>query len=368
MNALQKLPANTIGRPHRAVTGLKPWRIESIDPLVGHDWDIAASDAGASTVFHTAAWARVLVGTYGHIPHYLRVWSGERMLALVPIMEVDSCWTGRRGVCLPFSDGCGPLWAAKDEASTVYDALASYAGFHHWNYLEIRDDCIPPDTNTPETLYSTHSMELRPGGNRLWRNLAPAVRRSIRKAERAQVEVSFEIGAKAMVAYHRLHAITRRRHGLPPQPQGFFLNLSREVIESGNGFIALATLGRTPIAGAIFLYGRTEAIYKFGASDHRHWGHRPNQLVMWTGISRIVEQTTCASLNFGRTCVDNSGLNRFKDSFGAYKRHIRYYRYSDDSAWRGRQAPTMDRSFASFRRCPLFLNEIAGTQIYRHLD
>jgi hypothetical protein len=106
------------------------WRIETIDPLSGTDWDRAAQGFQGLTVFHTSAWARVLSRTYGHVPHYLKIFTAERPLALVPIMELDSRWTGRRGVCLPFSDGCGPLWVSDDpsDVAIVHDALACYAG------------------------------------------------------------------------------------------------------------------------------------------------------------------------------------------------------------------------------------------------
>lgn len=368
MNALHTITNNALIRPASPDCSAKPWRIETIDPLVGQDWDHAAAAAGATSVFHTAAWARLLAETYGHIPHYLKVWSGDRLLALVPIMEVDSRWTGRRGVCLPFSDGCGPLWTAAQDALTVTNALASYARFHHWKYLEIRDGYSMPSQDAASTNFETQSLDLRAGLKDLWANIDGASRRSIRKATLAKVDVSVETVPNAMAAYHSLHSLTRRRHGLPPQPLAFFMNLNRQVIEPGNGFIVLARLEGRPIAGAVFLHGRSEAIYKFGASDQRLWSLRPNHLVMWTGIKRIAEQTSCETLSFGRTWVGNSGLIRFKASFGANRRPLPYHRLPSEGRRWAVQDASIDRSFSFFRHSPLFLNEIAGAQIYRHLD
>ena len=79
------------------------------DPVRNPGWDHLVAlhrDAGC---FHTSAWAKVLQQTYNHHPFYLRFSRGRRLTALVPLMEVRSPFTGRRGVCLPFSDACEPL-------------------------------------------------------------------------------------------------------------------------------------------------------------------------------------------------------------------------------------------------------------------
>ena len=44
--------------------------------------------------------ARVLARTYGHRPHYLACHQEGRLTALIPVMEVCSVFTGRRGVCV----------------------------------------------------------------------------------------------------------------------------------------------------------------------------------------------------------------------------------------------------------------------------
>ena len=80
-----------------------------LDPVHNPIWDDVVAlhrDAGC---FHTSAWAKVLHQTYSHQPFYLQFSCGRRLAALIPLMEVRSLFTGRRGVCLPFSDACEPL-------------------------------------------------------------------------------------------------------------------------------------------------------------------------------------------------------------------------------------------------------------------
>ena len=83
--------------------------VEPVNPLAGSDWDHLVRTHPDAGFFHSSAWAKVLAGTYQHQPFYLRFSEEEKTVALLPLFEVASTFTGRRAVCLPFSDFCSPL-------------------------------------------------------------------------------------------------------------------------------------------------------------------------------------------------------------------------------------------------------------------
>ena len=64
-----------------------------MNPLVDSEWDDAISTHPDATIFHSTAWARVLVDTYGHRPCYVQVSLNGSLLALVPMMEVQTVLT-----------------------------------------------------------------------------------------------------------------------------------------------------------------------------------------------------------------------------------------------------------------------------------
>src|SRR5689334_8137972 len=74
------------------------WRVDRLDPCKDPEWDRLAREHPEHTIFHTSAWTRVLVETYGHRPLYLHVSTGTSGAILLPLMEVKSWLTGRRGV------------------------------------------------------------------------------------------------------------------------------------------------------------------------------------------------------------------------------------------------------------------------------
>jgi hypothetical protein len=73
-----------------------------IDPTRDPRWEAFVQARPDSNVFHTAAWARVLMETYGYEPRYYVVEnSAGQIEAGWPCMLVASALTGKRLVSLP---------------------------------------------------------------------------------------------------------------------------------------------------------------------------------------------------------------------------------------------------------------------------
>jgi len=87
-----------------------------------------------------------------------------------------------------------------------------------------------------------------------------------------------------MAAYVRLHDMTRKRQGVPPQPRSFFKNILDCVIETGKGSIFLAEHGGETVAGAVFFHMARSVVSKFTASDMRFQSLRANNLLFWSAI------------------------------------------------------------------------------------
>lgn len=173
---------------------------------------------------------------------------------------------------------------------------------------------------------------------------------------------------EAILEFYRLHAQTRKRHGLPPQPLSFFLNVQNAVIDHGLGFVAIASLGQHAVAAAVFFQFAKKAVYKFAASDVKFQNLRSNNLVIWEG-ARYLAENGAEELDLGRTALDQSGLRRFKLSCGAKEKTIHYFKF-ETTARLGAASAEVNLCFhrAVFGMLPLPLNCLAGNLIYPHLD
>jgi hypothetical protein len=343
--------------------------VRILDPCRNPDWDRLVILHPDSNFFHSAAWAKVLCKTYNHKAIYLHFSRRNELVALVPMMEVRSPFTGRRGVCLPFSDFCGPLIFDEDGSGFVVEKLSELARERNWKYFELRggQETLPPIA-TPTTQFYGHKLPLSESSEELLAGFASPVRRAIRKAEKIGGSVEVTKTRNAILEFYRLHVKTRRRHGLPPQPLAFFLNIYEEIIKAGQGFVVLARRGSRPFAAAVFFqFGKT-ALYKFGASDEVFQEFRGNNLVMWEAI-KFLMQNGSRLLHFGRTSLDNEGLRRFKAGWGALEEAIEYFRFDTEAkAWKNAGDSGSGFHNKVFRRLPLAVNRLAGAVIYPHLD
>jgi hypothetical protein len=339
-----------------------------INPLSDPDWDRLVLLHPDYTFFHSAAWARVLHKSYGHELVYLRLSHRGELAALVPMMDVRSPVTGRRGVCLPFTDFCGPLMFGKIHSSPVFDSLSELARKRKWKHFEIRDRKASEPSAKPEVAFYGHTLDLTGSENDRLARLKSSVRRALRKADRSELRIEASRTREAIREYYQLHLLTRRRHGLPPPPVSFFLNIYEEAIKRGFGFVMTARIASRPVAAAVFLQFGRKSVYKFGASDFRAQALRGNNLVIWEAI-RVLAENGVESLHFGRTSLDNEGLRRFKLSWGTREEKLEYLKLDMATGiWvSGRDAASGFHT-AVFSRLPLVLNRLAGAVIYPHLD
>ncbi|HEY5705684.1 MAG TPA: GNAT family N-acetyltransferase [Terrimicrobiaceae bacterium] len=346
---------------------LRPLEVNVVDPTADADWDRLVASHPDFTFFHSAAWTRVLRKTYGHKSVSLNLSQLGETKALVPLLEVASPLTGRRGIGLPFTDFCDPLFFGEYDPRIV-ESLRALARQRGWKYFEIRGDKTSALSARPSLAFYGHALDLRSGTKALFEGFSSSVRRAIRKAESHGLDVQLSESEEAMREFYRLHVQTRRRHGLPPQPMAFFRNIHSEIIKRGSGFVVLAHRGPTPVAAAVFFQMGRKAIYKFGASDEKHQELRGNNLVMWHAIRSLAERGF-ESLHFGRTSRENEGLRRFKLAWGAVEEPIEYFRFDTRANdWIVTRDNVSGFHNSLFSRLPLALNRLIGAVLYPHLD
>ncbi len=341
--------------------------MDILNPLELPEWDGLLLASNDHSFFHTSYWARVLCDSYNYRPCYLARIHDRKLQALLPVMEVNSLLTGRRGVSLPFTDYCDPIIADHSNLQDMLDFLKTYGEREKWKYLELRGGEDLLGEAPFSSFYYRHVLKLSPAVDALYSQLKSSTKRNIKKASREGVSVIQSNSLDAVRTFYRLHCLTRKKHGLPPQPFYFFQRLCDHIISRGHGKVVLAAYQGKTIAGAVFLQFGNEAIYKFGASDTKYLNLRPNDLVMWEAIHWYARQGY-AKFSFGRTDADNEGLREFKSGWGAKEEIIRYFTYDihKQKFLTQRKSSTVF-SQAVFKRIPVGLSRLVGKALYRHV-
>lgn len=385
-----------------------------IDPIRDSEWDRIFASLPDRAFFLKSCWARVLNESYGYKPLYFvddrktsrsgamrwdelhsggelgaKQESGAAPPCIIPVMEVDSFLTGKRGVSLPFTDYCEPVAPDANSFRTLLDEVLRHGKESGWKYLELRggesllggecrfsfsgEDGMEAAVLTahsrkagavPHKTYLRHILQIQRTEEEQFRLLKPSIRRNIRTAQRSGVRVAISDLASDLREYYKLHCLTRKRHGVPPQPWSFFKSMHRNVISAGKGFIVLGRYQGQAIAGAVYFHSGKQGIYKFGASDKQYQHLRANNLVMWKAIRWFLENEF-KELSLGRTDPENAGLLSFKKGWGTSEECLPYSRY-----YMGIKATHVRRkalSELSFSLLPSPVLRLLGRFLYKHV-
>ena len=341
--------------------------IQIINPTNYQEWNKLVLANEDCSFFHTSHWARVLQESYHYKPLYFSILNNDRLLALIPVMEIRSCFTGRRGVSLPFSDYCEPITADEGHFQGLLNQILRYGQTSGWKYLELRDGKRFLPVAASSSYYYSHSLNLSQNPGEIFSRFRNSTKRNIRKAVKEGVEVKICHSLEALKEFYRLHSLTRKHHGIPPQPFYFFENIHDYVISQNQGIVVVASFNQRVVAAAVFFHFGHKAIYKYGASDRDCQHLRANNLVMWEAIKWYC-QKSYRSFCFGRTETENKGLMQFKAGWGTKQETLRY---SKHHLKKQSFVPALVKISGVhnkiFTRMPVPLLRLAGTLLYPHM-
>jgi hypothetical protein len=336
-----------------------------VDPLTFQDWNVLVTSFKEHTAFHSSGWLKVLKETYRYNVFAVLLYQENICIAVLPVAIVGSLVTGKRGVSLPFSDFVFPLSNGNSELIDVACRKVLHIGRETgWKYFELRGARLLQGFE-PNDVYYHHHIDLHRSVKELLESLSSSKRRNIKKSERSGINVAFSETFSSMKSFYKLNCITRKKHGLPPQPLSFFRNIHKEMISRGAGSIVEAWYNGKVIAAFVLLYFGRRAIYKYGASSERHLSLRPNDRLMWETIV-YCKKLGYECLSLGRTKPKNSGLDKYKRDWGSAIDEVVNTRFSFVEGAK----KTGSRSFDGTKlltKMPIWFLRIVGKLIYRHV-
>jgi hypothetical protein len=340
-----------------------------IDPIKDRRWTEFLSKHPEASIFHTSGWLEALQRTYGYTPVVFTTSPLEGELRNgIPFCGITTWLTGRRLVSLPFSDHCTPLVESSAELICMLKSLQQEVAEKKWNYVEIRarDLHLPGDAPFEKAkAYSLHKLDLRPNLDDLFRGLhKDCVQRKIRRAEREGLIYEEGREDSLLRKFYQLLLITRRKHGLAPQPAQWFRNLIACLGDRVK--IRVASKDGRPIASILTLRHKRVLVYKYGCSDHRLNKLGGTQLLMWKAIQEA-KNDQLHEFDMGRSDCDNPGLIAFKDRWGAARSTLFYLRYPLRNSQRISGAMQGNVTKYIFAHAPDSLLAATGSMLYKHM-
>ena len=307
------------------------FRLDNNDEMLRWDGFIDAHPAG--TPLHLSGWVKTISQTYSIDPWlFVSEDAGGSITALAPFFRFRLPFGGFRLVSLPFSDYCVPLGLDKVHVSLLLQQILEEQG-HNAKSIEIRGLLEDSLGFVAYPYYKRHILRLRPDPQEILKGVDKrTVQYNIRKARREGVTIIEDNSRTGIGEFFRLYILTRKKHGVPHQPNQFFLALGQNMIDKGRASILLAVHKSRVIAAGLFMKHKKTLYYKYNVSDPTSLVKIvPNHLLTWTAIERACLERF-ETLDFGRTAPDNAGLMRYKQMWGAEVQDLPYFYYPASAA------------------------------------
>lgn len=339
-------------------------RVHVIDPLAGTRWDEFVAQHPRATVFHSRGWLEALQRTYGYEPFVLTT-TAEGPLENGLVACRVRTWLARRLVSLPFSDHCDPLVDGHDDLAALVAHLGDEVTSGRWRSVEVRPRSLAIDGLAEGATYCLHTLDLARPAAQVFRGFHPSsTQRAIRRAEREGLRYEDGSSDTLLSRFYALLRLTRRRHGLPPQPMAWFRNLVAHVRDGLA--IHLASKDGRPIAGLLTISFRKTMVYKYGGSDAAHHRLGGMPFLFWRAIQEA-QAKGIETLDLGRSDLDQPGLITFKAHLGATRSPLTYYQTPSPAVGEHTGGSIARAARRAVGRLPDPVFDLAGRLIYRHL-
>ena len=303
--------------------------VYELDPLSDPRWPAWVATHPLASVFHTRAWLTALQTSYRYRPLVLTTSPpGVPLTDAVVFCEVDSWVTGRRLVSLPFSDHCEPLLSNPAALETLLLHARDAVEQGRYKRFEIRPHTAKGEQARnlqPKGGAVLHRLDLSAPADQLFRSFhKDCIQRKIRRAERENL-VYEEGNSEAQLSdFYRLMTMTRRRHGLPPQPLRWF----RALISAFGPDLKIRIVRKdgAAVASIVTLSHRRTMVYKYGCSDASANKYGGTPMLFWQTIQEAKAKGQ-NELDMGRSDLDDPGLSVFKEHWGSVPTPLTYWRY-----------------------------------------
>ncbi|MGH9679877.1 MAG: lipid II:glycine glycyltransferase FemX, partial [Candidatus Acidiferrales bacterium] len=218
-----------------------------------------------------------------------------------------------------------------------------------------------------DSSFCIHLLDLRPAADVLLKSFHKNhIQRKIARAQKEELRIESGRSAKLLDDFYRLMIITRRRHGIPPQPVAWFRNVLDCLGEQAA--VRVAYQGDIPVASIFTINHAKTMVYKYGCSDGAYNSMGGTPFLFWDAMQEAKKQGL-EEFDFGRSEIENEGLVSFKDNWTGARTGLRYYRYPFAASQESSRGKSWKMKMAEqvCGRLPDACLTLAGRLLYRHV-
>ena len=292
--------------------------LRPLDQACAPAWDAFVAAMPGGSLFHRAAWARVIETAFRHRCHYMLAEQDGAITGVLPLVHVRTRLFGNTLVSTPFCVYGGPLAADRETAAAleIYaETLCEQLGA---SAVEFRDR-TPVESNwlSRPDLYVTFRKPIEADNER---NI-----KAIPRKQRAMVRKGIQNGLMSVCnrdvsVLYRIYAESVRNLGTPVFSPRYFTILAQAF---GDCLDVVTVLdAEQPIASVLNFYFREEVLPYYGGGTKQARHRAGNDFMYWEVMRRAADRG-CRLFDFGRSKL-GTGAFAFKHNWGFAPEKLNY--------------------------------------------
>jgi len=327
-------------------------------------WERFVFECPAATFFHRVGWRELYEGVFRHRTHYLLAERDDRIVGVLPLVQLKSLLFGHSLVSLPFAV-YGGVAATDAEATRALHRFAVVLGRELGvDHLELRNVASAEPTWPRQELYVTFRKTLLPeveaNMQAIPRKQRAMVRKGVQRGLRSEIDAGVD-------RFFELYADNMHRHGTPPHSKRYMQALLRVFGEACEPLIVLNADGKA-VSGVLSFYFRDEVLPYYAGDLPEARDVAANDFKYWELMRRSCERGL-RTFDFGRSKRE-TGSYDFKRNWGFEPTPLHYEYQLFKRATVPQNNPSnrkYRKAIELWRRMPRSLVNTIGPALARHL-
>jgi len=327
-------------------------------------WERFVFECPAATFFHRVGWREIYEDVLRHRTHYLLAERDNRIVGVLPLVQLKSLLFGHSLVSLPFAV-YGGVAATDAEATQALHRFAVVLGRELGvDHLELRNVASAEPTWPRQELYVTFRKtllaEVEANMQAIPRKQRAMVRKGVQRGLRSEIDAGVD-------RFFELYADNMHRHGTPPHSKRYMQALLRVFGEACEPLIVLTAEGKA-VSGVLSFYFRDEVLPYYAGDLPEARDVAANDFKYWELMRRSCERGL-RTFDFGRSKRE-TGSYDFKRNWGFEPTPLHYEYQLFKRATVPQNNPSNRKyrhAIELWRRMPRSLVNAIGPTLARHL-
>ena len=345
-------------------TGAAPLTLRAFRDSDRTRWDAFVLACPQATFFHRIGWRDIYEQVFRHRTHYMLAERGDRVVGVLPLVQLKSMLFGHSLMSLPFAVYGGAATMEPDVTHALHQAAIELSRELGVDHLELRNVMSAEPQWPRQELYVTFRKSLAPDveANMLAipRKQRAMVRKGIQRGLRSEIDTSTD-------RFFDLYADNLHRHGTPPHAKRYFEALRQTFGDDCELLTVFSPQGKA-VSGVLSFYFRDEVLpyYAGDLTDARDLA--ANDFKYWELMRRACERGL-GVFDYGRSKLGTGSFD-FKKNWGFEPAplHYEYQLFKRATVPQNNPSnPKYEKAIELWRRMPRGLVNAIGPVLARHL-